>query len=323
MTGTNDQVRPRVAVLARLPQDLQEALAERYELVGHDPAGPPRPSLRLAVTTSMAGADERAMASLPELGFLGCQGVGLDRIDLPAAARRGIVIAHTPDVLTEDVADFAIALMYGMARRLVEADRFVRAGRWARERMVPSMRLHGKQAGVVGLGRIGGAIARRAAGIGMVVAFCNPTPRPGVPFERVADLLSLARRSDVLFLASPGGAGTERMVDAAVLEALGPEGILVNVSRGSVVDEAALLDALREGGIAGAGLDVFAAEPGLDQRFLGLDNVVLAPHYASLTRETRRDMIALILRNMAAWLEGRPVPDAARDARPTAGLAQT
>ncbi len=316
MTG-GDPAGPEVAVLARLPQDLQQALSARYTLVEHDPAGPPRHGPRLAVTTSMAGADERTMASLPELGFLGCQGVGLDRIDLPAAARRGIVVAHTPDVLTEDVADFAIALMYGVARRLVEADRFVRAGRWTGERMAPSRRLHGRRAGVVGLGRIGSAIARRAAGIGMSVAFCNPGPRPGVPYERMADVPSLARWSDVLFLASPGGAGTDGLVDAAVLEALGPEGILVNVSRGSVVDEPALLDALRDRRIAGAGLDVFAAEPRLDPRFLALDGVVLAPHYASVTLETRQDMIALILRNMAAWLEGRPVPDAAGGRPPT------
>ena len=260
---------PSVAVLTKLPQDLRSALEARYHLVEHDPAGDSRPGLRLAVTTSMAGANEQAMASLPDLGFIGCQGVGLDKIDLPAASRRGITVAHTPDVLTEDVADFAVALMYGIARKVVEADGFVRAGRWSRERMVPSTRLHGKRAGVVGLGRIGSAIARRAAGIGMTVSYYNPSERPGVPYERSPDLVSLAREADVLFLANPGGPSTNRMVDAAVLDALGPEGFLVNISRGSVVDEAALLRALSEKRIAGAGLDVFASEPGLDERFLG------------------------------------------------------
>jgi len=303
-----------VAVLARLPVDLTRALEESYRLIDHDPAGPPLPGVRLAVTTSMVGADERTMASLPELGFLGCQGVGLDKINLAAAERRGIAVAHTPDVLTEDVADFAIALMYAVARKVVEADRFVRAGRWKRERMAPSMRLHGKRAGVVGLGRIGSAIARRAEGIGMQVSFYNPSLKPSVAWRPVVDVASLAEQSDVLFLSSSGGPDTAKLVNAKVIEALGPKGFLVNIARGSVVEEPALLDALEQGWIAGAGLDVFATEPGLDPRFLGLDNVVLAPHYASLTHETRAEMIGLILNNMAAWREGRPFPNAAAGA---------
>ena len=303
-----------VAALTRLPDDLRQALAQHYTLLDHQPAAGARPGIRLAVTTSMAGVDEAAMASLPDLRFIGCQGVGLDRIDLAAAHRRGIAVAHTPDVLTEDVADFALALMYGVARRLVEADRFVRAGRWSRERMQPSMRLHGKTAGVVGLGRIGMAVARRAEGIGMRVIWHGPRPNPEVAWDYVPDLHTLALRSDILFLVVPGGDATRRMVGAEVLEALGPRGILVNVARGSVVDETALLDALEQGRIGGAGLDVFATEPDLNPRFPGLGNVVLAPHYASLTHETRAEMIGMILDNIAAWRDGRPFPDVAAGA---------
>jgi hydroxypyruvate reductase len=303
-----------VAVIAAIPDDLREALTRHYTLVDHRHVADVRPGIRLALTTSMAGAREAAMASLPDLGLIACQGVGLDRIDLAAAHRRGIAVAHTPDVLTEDVADFAVALMYGVARKVVEADNFVRAERWLLERMQTSMRLHGKTAGVVGLGRIGAAVARRAQGIGMQVLWHGPRPKPGITWEYVPDLRTLAQRSDILLLTVPGGADTKHLVEANVLDALGPRGILVNVARGSVVDEAALLTALEKGHIGGAGLDVFATEPNLDPRFLEVRNVVLAPHYASLTHENRADMIAMILDNIAAWRDGRPFLNAAADA---------
>lgn len=303
----SDQSRERVLVLSPLPADLRAALAERYDLTEDRT----EPGLRIAVTTSMGGADEATMAAIPGLRFIGCNGTGLDRFDLPAAARRGIAVCNTPDELTEDVADLAIGLMYATLRRIAEADRFVRAGKWSGARMPNGVRLSGKACGIVGMGRIGQIVARKAVGIGMSVAWHGPRPKPELSYPYVPDLTELARQSDVLILVMPGNAATQGVVNAAVLAALGPKGYLINVARGSVVDEAALLDALETGGIAGAGLDVFAKEPGLDPRFLALENAVLTPHYAALTNETRAAMIGRILGDIAAFREGRPFRDAA------------
>lgn len=302
-----------ILLLSAIPADLRAALSSRFTLVEDTPEAA-HPGIRIAVTMALAGAGEAQFARLPDLGLLSSQGAGLERIDLPAAARRGIAVAYTPDVMTEDVADAAIGLMYAAARRVAEADRFVRDGRWATERMGLGLSLHRKAAGIVGLGRIGQAIARRCAGLGMDVAWTGPRAKPGQPWRFVPDLRTLAERSDVLILATPGGAGTERMVDAGVLAALGPRGVLVNIARGSVVDEPALLDALEARAIAGAGLDVFAREPGLDPRFLALDNVVLAPHSASLTIETRAALVARILDDIEAFRAGRPFVNAAAGA---------
>ena len=293
--------REPLLLLCPVPADLRGALGERYD-VTEDRANPPR----LAVTTSMVGLDAATLDALPAMRMVACQGVGLDRIDVAAARARGVAVSHTPDVLTEDVADFAVGLLYAAMRRTAEADRFVRAGRWGPERMTPGTRTHGKTCGIVGMGRIGQAIARRAAGIGMVVAWNGPNPKPALPYAHEPDLRRLAAVSDVLVLAMPGGPATNGMVDASVLAALGPRGFLVNIARGSVVDEAALLAALESDGIAGAGLDVFATEPKLDPRFLALENVALAPHYASVTHETRAAMIARILDDLEAFRAGRP-----------------
>ena len=300
--------RETLLVLAALPKDLRDALAAEYDLVDH----PAAMEARIAVTTGMKGADAALMAALPSLRLIASQGVGLDRIDLPAAHARGIAVSHTPDELTEDVADFAIGLMYAAARRIPEADRFVRAGRWMGGRMAPGSSLHGKRAGIVGLGRIGAAIARRAAGIGMEVTWTGPRPKPEAPWPYKPDVAALAAWSDVLILAMPGGPETDGLVDAAALAALGPRGILVNIARGSVVDEAALLEALENGRLLGAGLDVFATEPALDPRFPLLENAVLAPHYASLTQETRGRIVARMLRDIAAFRAGEPFHDATR-----------
>jgi lactate dehydrogenase-like 2-hydroxyacid dehydrogenase len=298
--------RESILLLAAIPQDLRQALAAEYDLVEQ-----PGKGTRIAVTTGMTGAGAARMESLPGLKLIASQGVGLDKIDLAAAHRLGIAVCHTPDELTEDVADFAIGLMYASARRIVEADRFVRAGRWAGERMGLGIGLSGKTVGVVGMGKIGRAIARRAAGLGMAVAWTGPNPKPELPWTYMPALRDLAAAADVLVLVAPGGEATRHMVDAAVLEALGPRGILVNVARGSVVDEAALLDALERKVIAGAGLDVFAKEPGLDPRFLALENAVLAPHYASLTHETRAAIIGRMLGDIGRFRAGQPFLDVA------------
>jgi lactate dehydrogenase-like 2-hydroxyacid dehydrogenase len=303
MQDTTPPNRERILVLAPLPVDLRAALSGPYDLVEKDAA---TGDIRIALTTGMTGADAAAMDRYPGLRLIASQGVGLDKIDLPAAAQRGIAVCHTPDELTEDVADFAIGLMYAAARRIVEADRFVRAGRWARERMGLGIGLHGKTAGVFGMGKIGQAIARRAAGLGMAVAWHGPNPKPQLPWTFMPGLVDLAAASDVLILACPGGAATHHAVDAAVLGALGSRGILVNIARGSVVEEEALLAALEGGGIGGAGLDVFASEPALDPRFLPLENAVLAPHYASLTGETRQAIIGRLLADIGHFRAGRP-----------------
>jgi lactate dehydrogenase-like 2-hydroxyacid dehydrogenase len=217
--------------------------------------------------------------------------------------------------MTEDVADAAIGLMYGAARLVAEADRFVRAGRWGKERMRPGISLHRKTAGIVGMGRIGQAIAGRCIGLGMAVAWTGPRPKPELPHAYLDSVLALAERADVLILALAAGPGTERMVDGAVLRALGPKGILVNIARGTVVEEEALIAALQAGTIAGAGLDVFATEPALDPRFRTLENLVLAPHSASITQETRAALIARMLADIEAFRADRDFLDAAAAAR--------
>jgi lactate dehydrogenase-like 2-hydroxyacid dehydrogenase len=291
MNGSRDTI----LVVTAIPKDLRDALGADYELQDHargaEGAWQTRPGVSVALTTSMAGADAALMDSLPDLALIACQGVGLDKIDLDAAKARGVTVAHTPDVLTEDTADFAIGLIYAVARNIVRADRFVRAGRWTSERMVPSRRVAGKSVGVVGLGRIGETVARKAEGLGLTVLYSGPREKPGIAWPYVADLAELAKQVDFLVLTCPGGPATQDLVDARVLAALGPEGFLINIARGSVVDEPALIAALQQGLIAGAGLDVFAVEPQFDQALAGFETVVLQPHYASITAETRKAII--------------------------------
>jgi lactate dehydrogenase-like 2-hydroxyacid dehydrogenase len=304
-----DRNRPRLLAVSQIPPDLRAALTQRYGLADH--AGGPAPGYDVAVTMSVYGVNAALMDALPDLKLIACNGAGLERIDLAEAKRRGIAVCHTPDELAEDVADGAIALTYAIMRRIVEADRFVRAGRWSKERMAPSRRLAGKTVGIVGLGKIGRVVAQRAQAIGMHVLYSGPKAKPTAPYPFVANMLELAERSDVLILSCPGGEATRHLVGQAVLEALGPDGYLVNVARGSVVDEAVLIAALKERKIAGAALDVFESEPNLDPRFLALDNVVLQPHSASITHETRAAMLARLIGDIAAYAEGRPFQNAA------------
>lgn len=301
----------RIIIAAAIPPELRTTLANEHDLVELKRGTDVVTGFDVAVTTSVAGADEALFDQLPELKLLLCNGTGLENIDLKAAATRGIVVRHTPDEVTDDTADFAIALMYATSRRLAEADRFVRAGRWAKERMTPARRLFDRKIGIVGLGKIGQTIARRASGIGMTVLYTGPRRKADQPYEFVANLGDLAGAVDILVLSCPGGPETHHVVNAQVLGQLGPEGILVNVSRGSVVKEDDLIAALDAKTIAGAGLDVFAAEPNLDERLLRFENVVLAPHYAAVTLETRygiANTLAGAIRDLRA---GKPVPNAA------------
>jgi lactate dehydrogenase-like 2-hydroxyacid dehydrogenase len=307
--------KPKIFVLTTIPPDLRAAFAERCQLVEksefEDWPATAVPNFRIALTTSMLGIDRAMFDGLPDLKLVLCQGAGLDRLDLAEAQKRGVAIAHTPDELTEDVAEAAIALMFAVMRRIAEADRFVRAGRWSKERIPPSTRVNGKTVGIVGLGRIGREIARRAEACGMKVLYFGRHPQSEVAYRFVPDLLDLAAESDVLILSCPGGEATRNLVGRKVLERLGPRGYLVNVARGSVVDEHALIDALRDGTIAGAGLDVFASEPNIDPRFFALENVVLEPHSSSITHETRRAIIDRLSSDLDAYLHGRPFFDAA------------
>lgn len=287
--------RREIVAVAPLPPELTAHLSETYVLAQARPApGERRAGTEVIVTTSMAGADASLMDAFPDLALIACNGTGLDRIDLEAAGLRGVKVRHTPDVVTEDTADFAVGLMYATARRIAEGDRFVRSGRWTSERLSPSRRLYSRTLGIVGLGSIGSAIARRAAGIGMTVLYTGPREKRGVAYAYCGDIVELARKADILVLSCPGGASTHHLVGKNVLDALGPDGILINVSRGSVVEEGPLLEALEAQTIGAAGLDVFANEPQINPRFLALENAVLAPHYAAVTRETRLAMAEVL-----------------------------
>ena len=259
-------------------------------------------------TTAKWGADEALMAALPNLQVISSFGVGFETIDLEAAKRRGIRVGYTPDVLTDCVADIAFALILDVARGTPAADRFVRRGEWLKGNFPIMTRVSGKKLGIVGLGRIGGAIAKRAGGFDMAIRYHNRRPLEDSPYGYEASLIDLAHWADFLIVAAAGGSATRKLISREVLDALGPEGYLVNIARGSVVDETALVEALEQQRIAGAGLDVFENEPQVPERLLALDNAVLLPHIASATRETRAAMANLAVDNLRSWFrEGRLV----------------
>jgi hydroxypyruvate reductase len=255
------------------------------------------------------------MDALPALKLVSIMGVGYDGVDVPAALARGVQVSHTPDVLNDDVADLAFALMLAVTRRVVEADRMVRAGQWGQRATPTGVRLTGQRLGVLGMGRIGQAIARRAAAFDMPVTYTARSAKPALPYAYAANAVALAQAVDVLVVITPGGADTHHLVNHEVLQALGPQGVLINVARGSVVDEAALLKALQQGVIAGAGLDVYENEPYPLAGLYTLDNVVLTPHVGSATPSTRHAMADLAARNMVSFLSGHglltPVPECA------------
>lgn len=274
------------------------------------------PSIRALAASGDSRVGAELIARLPALEIIAVMGVGYDGIDLAAAKARGAVVTHTPDVLNDDVADLALALMLSAARQLPAADRWVRAGRWAREGAMPLARkMAGARLGLVGIGRIGQAIAQRAAAFGMTIAYTARSARPALRYRFESDLIALAAASDFLVVITPGGAGTRHLVDAAVLRALGPKGILVNVARGSVVDEVALIEALEAGTLGGAALDVFADEPHVPERLCALPQVVLSPHIGSATTATRQAMAELACANLQAHFAGRPPPSPVPECR--------
>lgn len=257
----------------------------------------------LVATSVRRGCDAALIAALPALKAISSWGVGFETIATGAALARGIQVANTPDVLDDCVADLAWALMLAAARRIGAADRYVRDGHWRALGEFPlSTRVSGKRMGVLGLGRIGSAIARRGQGFAMEVRYNGRAPRPEVPYGFEPSLTALADWSDFLVVACPGGAETRHLVSAQVLEALGQRGILVNIARGSVVDQAALIRALEAGHLGGAGLDVLEGEPGAPEALRNRDDVVLTPHVGSATRETREAMERMVLDNLHAFL---------------------
>ena len=260
--------------------------------------------VRGVVTHAMAGLSKDLIQALPNLEICAIMGVGLETTDLAAARGRGIVVTTTP-VLYDDVADLGVVLALCACRRIVEADRFVRAGHWLQGRIAPAHKFSGKRAGILGLGRIGTALAPRLAAFGLRIGYYDPLPKPRMPYQAYDSPVALAQDSDILFLCAAGGPGRGHIVTAEVLDALGPEGIFVNIARGWLVDEAALVRALREGRLGAAGLDVFEHEPQVPQALLGLDNVVLTPHIASNTEETIRVMGECVLDNVRSWFAGK------------------
>lgn len=258
--------------------------------------------------------DEAFIDRFPRLRLVANFGVGYDNLPTRHCAARGIVVVHTPDVLTADVADTAWGLLLMATRRFSAAERYLRDGRWAADGMFPlSASLQGRRLGILGLGRIGAAVARRAAGFDLPVAYHDVAPRPDQPYQWLPSAVEVAAAVDLLVAVLPGGDATRRMVDGEVFEALGPNGIFVNVGRGTAVDQPALIDALARRTILGAGLDVYESEPHLPPDLLGLDNVVLLPHVASGTEHSRKAMTRLVVDNLVAFFTtGRaltPVPE--------------
>ncbi|MFC0252143.1 2-hydroxyacid dehydrogenase [Massilia consociata] len=263
-------------------------------------------AVRAILTTGTVGIDAALAAAFPALEIVSVHGAGLDAVDLDGLAARGIVVTNTPDVLTDDVADFAVGLLLAAVRRIPLLDQYVRAGHWVEKRpLLPARSLTGKVAGIYGYGRIGQAVGMRLRAFGMHLRYYQRSAGPE-PAMRAASLLELAQQSDVLVACTPGGAQTRHALDAAVLAALGPQGTVVNIARGSVVDARALAELLATGRLGAAALDVFEEEPDVPAALLALDNVVLTPHVGSFTVEARRAMAELAVANLSAWFGGKP-----------------
>lgn len=306
------QAKPLALQLCPYSPEMEAALDQRLDLVPLFTFDPAAQSALLAergkqvamvVTGGHIGCPDALMQALPNLKLIAINGVGFDKVNLPLAGQLGIAVSNTPDVLTDDVADLAVGLVIALKRRLVAADAHVRQGLWPKGEMPLARKVSGSRFGVFGLGRIGLAVADRLAPFGPV-GYASRTDKP-VTYVRHNTLADLAAWSDVLVVACAATAETAGLVDDAVLEALGPQGVLINVSRGSVVDETALIAALEQGTIAGAALDVYAAEPHVPDALLHLPNTVLTPHIASATVECRAAMAALVLANVDAVLAGQ------------------
>jgi hydroxypyruvate reductase len=301
-----------IALIGAQRPDVVERLQQRFKLhpvyAEPDPfaaLGALGPRIRGAAGHGMAGLSRRHIELLPKLEICALNGVGLETSDVATARERGIVITIAP-VLYDDVADLAISLALAACRRIAEGDRFVRSGKWSAGRLPLGRKLTGMRAGIIGLGRIGIEVAKRLEAFKCDIRYFDPVPRD-TPYRAYPDAVALAKDCDILFLCAAGGPkGTGKpIVDRAIIEALGPRGIFVNVARGWLVDEVALTEALVGGRLGGAGLDVFHNEPTVPPALLALDNVVLTPHIASSTEETAKAMGDCVVDNLVSWFEGR------------------
>lgn len=293
-----------------LPPFMMNALQEADYIV-HDHTHIKDPGALSKVTalvgTGAAVVDKKLLSMLPNVKLIAICGVGYDGVDVVTAKEKGIVVTHTPGVLTDDVADLALGLVLSIGRRIPQADRFVRNGDWVNDTFPMTRKVSGARLGVVGMGRIGRAIAKRAAAFDMRIAYTGREAKADVPYTFYKTATALAAEVDYLVVAVPGGDGTKNLIGASVLQALGPKGYLINIARGSVVDQPVLVQALKEKLIAGAALDVFWDEPLVDPELRRLHNVVLTPHIASATEETRRAMVALTVDNLAAFYQKKPL----------------
>lgn len=285
-------------------------LAERYEVLelwkAQDPIAflhEQAQDVEVIATSAVMGCKAEVIAALPKLKAICSWGVGYDTINVEAAHARNVLVSNTPDVLNDCVADLAWGLMLACARNITWGDRFVRANDWENKKPMITLgtRVSGKKLGVVGLGRIGEAIARRGLGFDMDVAYHNRNPRSDVPYAYKSSLIELAQWSDFLVIATVGGASTKHLINEVVMRALGPKGMLINIARGSVIDEQAMVKLLSEGVLGGAGLDVFEHEPKVPDALKSMNNVVLMPHVASATNETRRAMLDCLLQNLESF----------------------
>jgi hydroxypyruvate reductase len=301
---------PRILQLGRLLPYLEQHLAQTYDVHLLVNESDPKAFLARegasfvgAVTNAGLGIDAATIAALPNLKVISSFGVGFDKVDVAAARARNIPVGYTPDVLNDCVADTAFSLVMDVGRGFTASDRYLRRGDWLKAPFPLATRISGKKLGILGLGRIGNVIARRASGFDMEVRYHNRRPVEGSAYGYEDSLESLARWSDFLVIAAAGGADTKHLVSREILAALGPSSFIVNIARGSVIDEDALIEALENKTIGGAGLDVYADEPRVPARLIACENAVLYPHLASATHETRKAMADQVLANLASYFE--------------------
>lgn len=304
-------MKPDILGVEQLPPFLEESLRATFTF--HDCAQDAAAMASIAskvrglVALGTSIVTGEFMAQFPALEIISVFGVGYDGIDIQTAHKRGVVVTNTPDVLTDDVADLCLGLILCAAREIPASERFLRSGQWKKGAFRLARKVSGSRLGVIGLGRIGSAVARRAEGFGMPIAYTDLKEKPGVSYRFYPTLSELAANSDFLVVSAFGGPTTRNLVNAEVLQALGPEGYLINIARGSLVDEAALVEALRNHTIRGAAIDAFANEPNVPEELLTLENVVLSPHMASGTVQTRHAMADLVFANLDAYFAGKPV----------------
>jgi lactate dehydrogenase-like 2-hydroxyacid dehydrogenase len=305
--------KPNILAVKGIHPFYMEALKSQFEVHVNTNVDDPAAFASLAprITGFAASGESKVPGSLisqmPNLKVISVFGVGYDGVDVAAAAKQGVGVSHTPDVLSDDVADLAMGLLLATSRGIARADQHVRQGQWPKAGMSLATKVTGARLGIVGLGRIGKAIAKRAGAFDMSIAYTARSEKKDSGFTFYASVVDLARNVDFLVVITPGGEGTKHLINAQVLEALGSKGFLINVARGSVVDEEALVNALQKGTIAGAGLDVFANEPNVPEALWSMPQVVLTPHIASATVETRHAMANLAFENMKAGVAGAPL----------------